>query len=221
LIIDPKEGDVDVIVSIQILRGGAKGHLPADDKKTHVGLARESVVQVRYLPSLGSGAVMLLCDIRDHASMVTRGKGQSARAGCGDHGSMHPVGMRIMKEHRERTCGTRHLGMPENGSPCAGQSLHLPGWLLSPSLECFGSFRMPKRMVTLGPLILEWMGMGSSCTLHIPWISVLTSRMPLTMTLTMPHRDVSASGLKMNREALGIGTLFSQMCTASGPPVLS
>jgi hypothetical protein len=74
LIIDPKEGDVDVIVSIQILRGGAKGHLPADDKKTHVGLARESVVQVRYLPSLGSGAVMLLCDIRDHASMVTRGR---------------------------------------------------------------------------------------------------------------------------------------------------
>jgi hypothetical protein len=56
-------------------------------------------VHVRYLPSLGSGAVTLLSDICDHTSMVTKGKGQqSARAGCGDCRSMHPVGMRIMKD---------------------------------------------------------------------------------------------------------------------------
>jgi hypothetical protein len=39
LFIDPKEGDVNIVVSIQILCGGAKGHLPADDKKSHVGNA--------------------------------------------------------------------------------------------------------------------------------------------------------------------------------------
>jgi hypothetical protein len=102
LIIDPKESDTDVRLSIQIMRGGAKGHLAEDDKKTHVGLARESVVHVRYLPNLGSGALKLLSDIRDHASMVTKGKEQSARAGCGDRGSKHPVGMRIMKDKKTR-----------------------------------------------------------------------------------------------------------------------
>jgi hypothetical protein len=38
-LINPKEGDVDIVVSIQILRVGAKGHLSADDKKMHVGVA--------------------------------------------------------------------------------------------------------------------------------------------------------------------------------------
>jgi hypothetical protein len=103
LIIDPKDGDIDVCVSIQILRGGAKGRVPERrDTKTRVGLARESIVHVRYLPNLGSGALKLLSDIRDHAGMVTRGKGQSARAGCGDRGSMHPVGMRVMKDKKTR-----------------------------------------------------------------------------------------------------------------------
>ena len=52
---------------------------------------------------------MLVNDIRDHASRVTREKKPSARAGCGDEGYMYPVGMRVMldkvRRRRYKTSG--------------------------------------------------------------------------------------------------------------------
>ena len=100
LIIDPKDGDLDIRVAIQIQRPDEKGS--KEKKGRGVALSRESVVHVRYLPNLGIGADKLVADIRDHASKVTKGKKQSARAGCGDRGYMYPVGMRIMLDRVRR-----------------------------------------------------------------------------------------------------------------------
>ena len=109
LIIDPKDGDIDFRVSVQIRRPPAKGRKSDKRKERRAALARESVVQVRYLPNLGTGAEVLVNDIRDHASRVTREKKPSARAGCGDEGYMYPVGMRVMldkvRRRRYKTSG--------------------------------------------------------------------------------------------------------------------
>jgi hypothetical protein len=71
LIIDPKDGDINIRVAIEIKRPHAKG-CAINPKKQGVALARarESVVMVRYLPNLGCGAKKLLSDIQDHASTV-------------------------------------------------------------------------------------------------------------------------------------------------------
>lgn len=102
LIIDPRDGDIDIRVAVQIKRPAGSERSGQNPKRHAVALARESVVHVRYLPSLGSGARKLLLDIRDHASTVQDGNKQSARSGLGDRGSMFPVGTRIMKDNVTR-----------------------------------------------------------------------------------------------------------------------
>jgi hypothetical protein len=72
LIIDPKDGDIDISVAIQVQCPDGKG---SEGKKGRgVALSRESVVSVRYLPYLGVGADKLVADIRNHASMVMKGR---------------------------------------------------------------------------------------------------------------------------------------------------
>ncbi|KAI2509330.1 hypothetical protein MHU86_5083 [Fragilaria crotonensis] len=101
LIIDPEDGDIDIRVAIQIRRPPSKADAK-DPTKHCVALSRESVVLVRYLPHLGSGAEKLLSNIRDHASTVQGRNKHSARNGLGDHGSMFPLGSRIMKDNITR-----------------------------------------------------------------------------------------------------------------------
>ena len=101
LIIDPKDGDINIRVAIEIKRPHAKG-CAKNPKKQGVALARESVVMVRYLPNLGCGAKKLLSDIQDHASTVQDQNKQSARSGLGDCGSMFPLGTRMMKDNVTR-----------------------------------------------------------------------------------------------------------------------
>ncbi|KAI2496633.1 hypothetical protein MHU86_17892 [Fragilaria crotonensis] len=101
LIIDPEDGDIDIRVAIQIRRPPSKADAK-DPTKHCVALSRESVVLVRYLPHLGSGAEKLLSNIRDHASTVQGQNKHSARNGLGDHGSMFPLGSRIMKDNITR-----------------------------------------------------------------------------------------------------------------------
>jgi hypothetical protein len=73
LVINPMDGDFDVHISVQISRQG----MDADSSNTagrkqmhHVALARESVLQVRYLPHLGIPALSLLRDVQVHARSV-------------------------------------------------------------------------------------------------------------------------------------------------------
>ena len=95
-IIDPeKEGDVDVNVSV---------HIRHYQGNNMVALFRDSVIQVRYLPALGRGALDLVGLVRDHAASVRRSRGASGvRANQGDLGSMHPVGTRIERDLVTRT----------------------------------------------------------------------------------------------------------------------
>ena len=112
LVIDPKEGDVDIRVAVQVLSpsGKRKSRAVAEDsgrtrwrKRLPVSLSRESVVHVRYLPKLGVGAEKLLNDIRDHSRDVTADrKDVGVRVGLGDQGNMHPVGTRIMLDKVKR-----------------------------------------------------------------------------------------------------------------------
>ena len=99
LVIDPKDGDIDFCVSVQMRRPPAKGRNSDKWKERRAALARETVV--RYLPNLGSGAEVLVDDIRDHASMVTRERKPSARAGCGDEERVH-VSCRRMRVMLDR-----------------------------------------------------------------------------------------------------------------------
>lgn len=90
--IDPQESpNVDVVIAVQASQTG--------NSKFHV--IRRSVVQIRYLTEL-HGSVALLRRVRDHAQSVAEGaKSGSARAGCGDMGSMHPIGTRVMQNLTE------------------------------------------------------------------------------------------------------------------------
>ena len=54
LIINPKDGDIDIRVAIQIRRPPSKADAQ-DPTKPRVALSRESVVQVRYLPHWDEG----------------------------------------------------------------------------------------------------------------------------------------------------------------------
>ena len=109
LVIDAKDGDMDICVFMQIERGGVT--LPDGRDVARVGLARESVVQIRDLKHLGYGAQELLSDIQKHArSVFTNGK-KSARVGLGDEGSMYPAGSRIMKDNVRRR---RYVTSAEN-----------------------------------------------------------------------------------------------------------
>jgi hypothetical protein len=111
MVIDPKEGDVDIRVAVQVLSPSGKRKLraAAEDsgrwgrKRLPVSLSRESVLHVRYLPKLGVGVEKLLNDIRDHSRDVTTDrKDVGVRVGLGDRGNMHPVGTRIMLDKVKR-----------------------------------------------------------------------------------------------------------------------
>ena len=90
-VIDPEtEGDVDLNVSVHVR------HYKGNGK---VALFRDSVVQIRYLPSLGKGAVDLVGRVRDHAASILRSWGMNGvRGNLGDRGTMHPVGSRIDRD---------------------------------------------------------------------------------------------------------------------------
>lgn len=104
LVIDPKDGDVDLRIAIQVKRAGDERKLDSRNgpKRDRLALSRESVVQIRYLPNLGSGAPKLVSEVWEHASTATKWNRQSARRGLGDMGSMHPIGTRIMKDNKTR-----------------------------------------------------------------------------------------------------------------------
>ncbi|KAI2493370.1 hypothetical protein MHU86_21152 [Fragilaria crotonensis] len=104
LVIDPKEGDVDLRIAIQVKRAGDEKKLDSRNgpKRDRLALSRESVVQIRYLLDLGSGAPKLVSEVWEHASTATKWNRQSARRGLGDMGSMHPIGTRIMKDNKTR-----------------------------------------------------------------------------------------------------------------------
>ena len=85
-----RDGDVDLNIST---------HIRHPKGKEKVALFRDSVVQVRHLPALGEHAIKLLGDIHDHASGIQASRGsRGVRANLGDSGSMHPVGLRIMRD---------------------------------------------------------------------------------------------------------------------------
>ena len=106
LVIDPMDGDLDLRIAIQVERAGDDRKVNSErgnpKKRSRLALSRESVVQIRYLLHLGTGAEKLVNDIWEHASTATKGNHQSARRGLGDVGSMHPLGMRVMKD--KKTC---------------------------------------------------------------------------------------------------------------------
>ena len=66
LVIDPKDGDMDIRLTIQIKNADRK--VGSGEKKRRVALSRDSVVHIRYLPKLGSGAEKLVADVWKHAS---------------------------------------------------------------------------------------------------------------------------------------------------------
>ncbi|KAI2496230.1 hypothetical protein MHU86_18281 [Fragilaria crotonensis] len=68
-----------------------------------MSVSRDSVIQIRYLPTLGPAADKMLGDIRKHAQTVRSRNQNSARAGKGDLGSMHPIGTRICLDGVHRT----------------------------------------------------------------------------------------------------------------------
>ncbi|KAI2501506.1 hypothetical protein MHU86_12951 [Fragilaria crotonensis] len=95
LVIDPSDGDVDVCVSVQVNHPGSQ--------TGKMSVSRDSVIQIRYLPTLGPAADKMLGDIRKHAQTVRSRNQNSARAGKGDLGSMHPIGTRICLDGVHRT----------------------------------------------------------------------------------------------------------------------
>jgi hypothetical protein len=119
LVINPMDGDFDVHISVQISRQG----MDADSSNTagrkqmhHVALARESVLQVRYLPHLGIPPLSLLRDVQVLARSVRETGSPSVQNGLGDKGSMCAVGMRIMhdKHTRLRYVTSSSAAMQEN-----------------------------------------------------------------------------------------------------------
>jgi hypothetical protein len=106
LVIDPSvEGDVDVCVSVQVNHPGSQSG--------KMSVSRDSVVQIRYLPTLGPAADAMLDDIKRHARTVRSRNQGSARAGKGDLGSMHPIGTRICLDGVRRT---RYVTSSEEGA---------------------------------------------------------------------------------------------------------
>ncbi|KAI2500697.1 hypothetical protein MHU86_13780 [Fragilaria crotonensis] len=73
LVIDPSDGDVDVCVSVQVNHPGSQ--------TGKMSVSRDSVIQIRYLPTLGPAADKMLGDIRKHAQTVRSRNQNSARAG--------------------------------------------------------------------------------------------------------------------------------------------
>jgi hypothetical protein len=104
LVINPDDGDVDIRISLQILRPPSKRRRFGNGDNSsrvisHVALARDSVVQIRQLCRLGPGAMTYINDIATHARLVRLSrKNRSVRSGLGDSGSMHPIGTRILKD---------------------------------------------------------------------------------------------------------------------------
>ncbi len=86
--IDPEtEGDVALNVSVHVR------HYKGSGKVAHFC---DSLVQVRYLSSLGEGAVDLVGRVRDHAVSILRSRGTNGvRGNRGDQGTMHPMGSQI------------------------------------------------------------------------------------------------------------------------------
>ena len=107
LVIDSRDGDMDLWIATQVKRAGDAEKMEDSKKRTAkqcgLALSRESVVHIRNLLALGSGGEKLVNDVWEHASTATKGNQQSARRGLGDDGSMHPIGMRIMKDNKTRT----------------------------------------------------------------------------------------------------------------------
>ena len=97
-VIDPAvvSGDTDVNVSV---------HIVHPDCAEKVGLVRDSLVQVRYLPHIGPASKCLLGMIRDHAASLrqSRNKGAVVCSGHGDVGRMYAFGTRIHLDKRWRT----------------------------------------------------------------------------------------------------------------------
>ena len=93
LIIDPlTTPNVDIKVKIQY----------SDPVTEAVAVKRESVVQIRYLPEI-AGSDSWLESVRDHARMVADNTKGQARSTCGDLGSMHPIGTRVLHNKTEGT----------------------------------------------------------------------------------------------------------------------
>jgi hypothetical protein len=93
LIIDPlTTPNVDIKVKIQF----------SDPVTEAVAVMRESVVQIRYLPEI-AGSDTWLESVRDHARMVAENTKGQARSTCGDLGSMHPIGTRVLHNKTEGT----------------------------------------------------------------------------------------------------------------------
>ena len=67
-----------------------------------VVVKRECVLQMRYLLEI-AGSDSLLEEVRQHAQMVAESTKGQARSNCGDQGSMHPIGMRVMQNKSEGT----------------------------------------------------------------------------------------------------------------------
>jgi hypothetical protein len=76
---------------------------PNPSDRNMSAVARDSVVQIRYLLHLGPGVCGLLHDVNAHSKTVRSRNRQSVRNGKGDHGSMHPVGTRISLDGKHRT----------------------------------------------------------------------------------------------------------------------
>ena len=96
-IIDPVvSGDTDVNASV---------HIVHPDRVDKVGLVRDSLVQIRYLPNIGPASKRLLGMIHDHAASLRRSPHKSAvvRSGHGDLGRMYAIGTRIHLDKRRRT----------------------------------------------------------------------------------------------------------------------
>lgn len=93
LFINPLETpNVDVRLKIQY----------SDPVTEAVVVKRECVVQMRYLLEI-QGSDSLLEEVRQHAQMVAESTKGQARSNCGDQGSMHPIGMRVMQNKKEGT----------------------------------------------------------------------------------------------------------------------
>ena len=104
LVIDSKDQDWDLRIATQVKRAGDERKLDKNGRtQSRLALARDSVVQIRSLMNLGSGGRKLVNDVWEHARSAVKGNKQSARRGLGDVGSMHPIGMRVMKDNKTRT----------------------------------------------------------------------------------------------------------------------
>lgn len=102
-IIDPlNTPNIDVKVKIQY----------SEPVTEAVVVKRECLVQIRYLPEIVESD-SLLEDVRRHAQMVAESTKGQARSNCGDLGSMHPIGTRVMQNKKEGTyvSSTRSVGL--------------------------------------------------------------------------------------------------------------